>query len=148
MKIWAQLVVEVANKIMKEKKQLVTRSCVLFRCLIWRPQILNLRSWNQICRKLLLSRELRHFRGSRFSQCFILSLSPHYSLPSTGFLSDAWFGDLKFLIWGLEIKFVKNYFFHENYVTSEGAVSHNNLYYQPLLITRNQERFYANKYFE
>ena len=27
------------------------------------------------------SRKLRHFRGSCFSQCFILSPSPHYSLP-------------------------------------------------------------------
>ena len=30
----------------------------------------------------------------------------------------------------------------------EGAVSHNVLFYQPLPITRNQERFYANNYFE
>ena len=37
----------------------------------------------------------------------------------------------------LEIKFkyfVENYFFLENYVTSEGAVSHNVLYYQQLSI--------------
>ena len=33
------------------------------------------------------------------------------------------------------------------YFTSEGAVSHNVLYYQPLPITRYQVRFYANKYF-
>ena len=63
-------------------------------------------------------------------------------------LSDGWFRDLKFLIWGLEIKFVANYFFLENYATSEGAVSHNVLYYQPLPITRYQVRFYANNYFE
>ena len=31
---------------------------------------------------------------------------------------------------GCEIKFVENYFFLENYVTSEGAVSHNVLYFQ------------------
>ena len=42
----------------------------------------------------------------------------------------------------------ENYFFLKNYVTLEGAVSHNVLYYQPLPITRNQERFYANNYFE
>ena len=36
----------------------------------------------QIRGKLLLSQKLRHFRGSRFSQCFIPSTSPHYSLPS------------------------------------------------------------------
>ena len=44
---------------------------------------------------------------------------------------------------------VTNYFFFENYVTSEGsAVSHNDLYYQQLSITRYQVRFYANNYFE
>ena len=31
-----------------------------------------------------------------------------------------------------------NYFFLENYVTSERAVSHNVLYYQPLPITHDQ----------
>ena len=46
------------------------------------------------------------------------------------------------------MKFVKNYFFLENYVTSEGAVSHNVLYHQPLPIARNQERFFDDKYFE
>ena len=44
----------------------------------------------------------------------------------------------------LEIIFVENYFFIGNYVTSKGAVSHNVLYLQPLLITRSQERFYDN----
>ena len=29
--------------------------------------------------------------------------------------------------WGLEIKFVENYFFLKNYVTSEGAVSYNSV---------------------
>ena len=38
--------------------------------------------------------------------------------------------------------------FFENYVTSEGAVSHNDLYYQPLPITRYQVRFDATNYFE
>ena len=33
-------------------------------------------------------------------------------------------------------KFVENAFFLENYATSEGAVSHTLLYYQPLPITR------------
>ena len=51
-------------------------------------------------------------------------------------------------IWGLEIKSVNNYFFLENYGPSEGAVSHNVLYHQPLPITRHQGRFYANNYFE
>ena len=46
---------------------------------------------------------------------------------------DGWFRDLKF-----EIKFVENYFFFENYGTSEGAISHNVLYHQPLPITRHR----------
>ena len=43
---------------------------------------------------------------------------------------------------------MENYLFPENYVTSEGAVSLNVFYYQPLPITRDQVRFYANNYFE
>ena len=47
------------------------------------------------------------------------------------------------------IKFVENYFFLENYVTSvEGAVSQNVLYYQPLSITRYQEGFMLINIFE
>ena len=41
----------------------------------------------------------------------------------------------------LEIKFVDNYFFLKNYVTSEGAVSHNVLYHQPLPITVTKKGF-------
>ena len=52
------------------------------------------------------------------------------------------------ITWLLELKFVENYIFLKNYVTSEGAVSHSVLYHQPLPITRHQERFYANNYFE
>ena len=63
-------------------------------------------------------------------------------------LSDAWFWDLGFRIWGLKVKFIEKYFFLEIYFTSEGAVSHNVLYYQPLPITHNQESFYDNNYFE
>ena len=48
----------------------------------------------------------------------------------------------------LEIKFVENYFFLENYVTSEGDVSHNVLYYQQLSIACYRVSFYANNYFE
>ena len=55
-------------------------------------------------------------------------------------LSYAWFRYLKFQI--------ENYFFLENYVTSEGVVSHNVLYYQRLSIARNQVTFYDNNYFE
>ena len=41
---------------------------------------------------------------------------------------------------------VENYFFLENYVVSEGAVSHNVLYYQQLSIACYQVSFYANDY--
>ena len=63
-------------------------------------------------------------------------------------LSDARFRDFKFWTWGLEIKFMENYFFLENYVTSEGAVSHNVLYHQPFSITLYLVRFFAYNYFE
>ena len=43
---------------------------------------------------------------------------------------------------------MENYFFLENYITSEGAVSYNVLYYPQLSITHDQVRFYANNYFE
>ena len=43
---------------------------------------------------------------------------------------------------------VRNYFFLKNYVTSEGAVSHNVLYYQQLSIARYQVSFYANNCFQ
>ena len=48
----------------------------------------------------------------------------------------------------LKIKFVENYFFLENFVTSEGATSHNVLYHQPLPITHYQVMFYADDFFE
>ena len=50
----------------------------------------------------------------------------------------------------LKIKFVEKYFFLENFVTLEGAVSHNVLYYQQLPIAWYQVSFYANinSYFE
>ena len=40
-----------------------------------------------------------------------------------------------------QIKFMENYFLLENYATSEGAVSHNVLYYQPLPIIHYQVSF-------
>ena len=63
-------------------------------------------------------------------------------------LLDAWFREPH--LWGLKISSnisVKNYFFLKNYTTSEGAVSHNVLYYQQLSIARYQVSFYANNYF-
>ena len=46
--------------------------------------------------------------------------------------------------------FEQNFVFLKNYVTSEGAVSHNVLYYQQLSISvaRYRVSFYANNYFE
>ena len=58
------------------------------------------------------------------------------------------FGTSNSKLKGLKSNSLKIYFFLENYVTSDGAVSHNVLYHQPLPITRHQERFYANNYFE
>ena len=43
---------------------------------------------------------------------------------------------------------VQNYFFLENHVTSEGAVSHNVWYDRQLSIAFYQLRLYANNYFE
>ena len=53
----------------ERKNTLVTWSYVRLDGWFW--EILNLRSQNQIHGKSLLSRKLCHFRGSRFSQCFI-----------------------------------------------------------------------------
>ena len=39
---------------------------------------------------------------------------------------------------------MRNYLFLKNYITSEGAVSHNNLYYEQISIARYQVSFYAN----
>ena len=63
-------------------------------------------------------------------------------------LSDAWIWDLS---WGLQFhsKFlVRNYFFLKNNLTSEGALSHNVLYYQKLSAARYQVSFCAKKCFE
>ena len=60
-------------------------------------------------------------------------------------LSDAWFKDLTDE--GLETNsniLLRNYFFLKNYITSEGAVSHDVLHYQHLSIARYQVNFYAN----
>ena len=43
---------------------------------------------------------------------------------------------------------VRSYLFLKNYVTLEGVVSHNVLYYQQLSLARYQVMFYANIYFE
>ena len=79
---WVQLVVEVANIIMWRKKHPCHTKLCAFRCLISRPQNRILRSLNQIRGKLIIFQKLRFFRGSHFSQCFILSTAPHFSLPS------------------------------------------------------------------
>ena len=66
----------------RKKHPQVSHKVVCFQMLDFEVSNLNLRSRNQIKGKLLLSRKLRYFRGSCFSQCFILSIAPHYSLPS------------------------------------------------------------------
>ena len=43
---------------------------------------------------------------------------------------------------------VINYFVLKNYVTAEGAVSHNVLYYQQLSVACYQVSFYVNNSFE
>ena len=43
---------------------------------------------------------------------------------------------------------MEKYFFLKNYVTLEGAVFYNVLYYQQLFIACYQVSFYANNYFE
>ena len=65
--------------IMKEKTPLSHRVVCCQMLDFETLKILNLWSRNQIQGKLLLSQKLRHFRGSCFSQCFMLSTSPHYS---------------------------------------------------------------------
>ena len=63
----------------KNKTICHTKLCA-FRCSSSRPPILNPRARNQISQKItFFSRKLRHFRESRFSQCFILSTYPQYS---------------------------------------------------------------------
>ena len=46
----------------------------------------GLNVFNYWSEKLPLSQKLRYFRGSRFSQCFILSTALHCSLPSFFFI--------------------------------------------------------------
>ena len=62
---------------MKEKKPCHTKLCA-FRCLISRPQILNLRSRNQIRGNVLLSQKLRHFREREafLTMFYTVNLSP------------------------------------------------------------------------
>ena len=61
-----------------------------------------------------------------------------------------WIRDI--ISWGIEYNsntiLVRNNIFFKNYVTSEGTVSNNVLYYQQLSIARYQVSFYANSYVE
>ena len=69
----------------KKKKTLVAWSCVLSDA--WGLEI----NFKYFSGKLLLSRKLRYyFRGSRFSQCFILSTALRCLLPSK-FYADNYF---------------------------------------------------------
>ena len=64
--------------IMKQKiplsHEVVCVSIVDFKTSKYNSEVSKSNSW-----KLLLSRKLRHLRGSHFLQCFIPSTSPHYS---------------------------------------------------------------------
>ena len=62
-------------------------------------------------------------------------------------LSDAWYRYLKTLI-NVRSRNQILEIFLENYVSSEGAVSQNVLYYQPLPNTDYQVRLYTYNYFE
>ena len=73
-KMWAQFWSSKLRDDNGEKNTVVTRSCVLsdawfldLKILLWALEIkFKYFSW-----KFLLSRKLRHFRESRFSQCFV-----------------------------------------------------------------------------
>ena len=56
--------------------------------------------------------------------------------------------DLKISFLRSQNQIVEDYFFLKNFITSEGVVSDNVIFYQPLPITRYQVRFYAYNYFE
>ena len=66
------------SKQLRDNNERKNHPCHTKLCAFW-CLISNLRSRNQTHGKLLLSRKLRHFGGSCFSQCFIQSTSPHYS---------------------------------------------------------------------
>ena len=70
--------------ILKKKHPCHTKLWCAFRCLISRPQKSNSEISKSNSREItsFSNTLLRYFRGSRSSQCFILSTSPHYSLPS------------------------------------------------------------------
>ena len=59
----------------------------------------RLQAWSLLSEKLPLSQKLRHFKGRRFSQCFIPSTSLNYLLPKK-FLWQQ-------LFWGLTISTFK-----------------------------------------
>ena len=52
----------------------LSHEVVCFQMLDFRPQILNLRSRNQIRGKVLLSRKLHYFRGSCFTMFYTINL--------------------------------------------------------------------------
>ena len=53
-----------------------------FKCLIARPQILNLRPQNQNHGKITSFLKTTSFQREPAAHCFTLSTSPHYSIPS------------------------------------------------------------------
>ena len=68
------------NKSVKNWAQLVINVAQLFVC--FRMHVKAEVFYNKLSKNLHLCQKLRYFKGSCFSQCFIQSTSPHYSLPS------------------------------------------------------------------
>ena len=90
---------------MKEKKQPCHTKLCAFRCLISRPQILNLRSQGQIRGKLHLLHWLTKLRDIN-------------EIKNTLVIQSCVLSDARF--WGLKIKFVKNCFLLENNIPFRG----------------------------
>ena len=68
---------ELQDNYERKKHPCHTKMLDTFRCLISRPQILNLRSWNQICGKFLLSRKTMSLQREPFLTMFYtINLSP------------------------------------------------------------------------
>ena len=75
-KIWTQLVIEVAREWWKKNTLVAQIILCAFRCV---ENASGLSSYNIWMSRLPLSQKLRKFRGNRSPQCFILAL--YYSLP-------------------------------------------------------------------
>ena len=64
--------------IKKEQKKPLSHEVVCFQMLDSKTSNSKSEVWKSNLWKITSYRKLSHFRGSRFSQCFIPSTSPHY----------------------------------------------------------------------